>query len=393
MTDAWGMRSAVLGFVVSTTSFAMTACHSDGATAVDETDGTSESGTSSEPGTSTAPETGTVPATTTDDTGTPTTTTGTPDDSESSGTPGESESSGTPGDSSSSGTPDESSSDTTTTTDGGSSTDGSESTGGDGGAAFPEAPAFGTNVLDLDLVGSWGLNWVPESGFDSVIEIDDGGGFVWRETSADCSGSTTASGYLWVEGVQIVMHVDTWERPLPWDTEAVLGEVFEPPFRMRLSFSLQGNGEDAYLAIAAPQRVTETAPYLGASYVRTVQAGAYLGGSWRGEAELQAIPDGASEPVTIVRDVYEALLDAELGADAEGTGTRAVTTVYFPVPQAFYDYDGGNWTCMGGCPAGSGLTLVDGSNLFTYGPYAGYEHLLTFVDGRTFRRDVVSDCP
>ncbi|MBC8071939.1 MAG: hypothetical protein IAG13_26665 [Deltaproteobacteria bacterium] len=104
--------------------------------------------------------------------------------------------------------------------------------------------------------------------------------------------------------MQIVMQVDTWERQLPWDPEAVLGESFSPPFRLRMSFSLHGGGGSAYLTLAAPTRVTETAPYLGSSYAQTVQDGAYLGGTWRGESALQAVPAGETEPVTIVRDVW-----------------------------------------------------------------------------------------
>jgi hypothetical protein len=120
----------------------------------------------------------------------------------------------------------------------------------------------------------------------------------------------------------------------------------------------------------------------------------HLGGSWHGEAELLAIPDGASAPIVIVRDYYDAFLDPESNPlDPQGTGTRAVTTQYFPVPQSDSIYDGANWTCLGGCPQPAGTTLVDGSNLYTYGPYAGQTHLLPLADDRTFRRDVVSDCP
>jgi len=239
----------------------------------------------------------------------------------------------------------------------------------------------------------WGLNWDQPAGFDSVIEIDDMGNFTWTETSADCADASVASGMLWVVGSQVVMHVETWDRQLPWDTEPVLGESFQPPFRLRLSFSLQGGGASNYLALAAPPRVTEAAPYTGESYVRVSTDGAYLGGTWRGEAQLEAIPAGESEPVVIVRDVYRALLDAESAPDdPQGTGIRATRTTYFPTPVAFDIFDGGNWTCEGGCPAGSGTTLVDGSNLYTYGPYGGQTHLLTFANGRTFRSDYDTDC-
>jgi hypothetical protein len=285
-------------------------------------------------------------------------------------------------------TTDATTTDATTTT--GDPTDTDTTTGG---GVFPDPPPFGQNVLDLDLVGTWNLNWDPQTGFDSVLDIDDAGNFTWTETSADCSTSTVASGFLWVSGSQIVMHVEEWERPLPWDTMAVLGETFPPPFRLLMSFSLQGNGGTAYLALGAPPTITETTPYTGESHIRLTTDGVYLGGTWRGEAELQAIPQGETEPVTIVRDVYQALLDAETDVmDPEGTGVRAVTTTYFPVPQQSTVFDGGNWTCLGGCPALAGTTLIDGSNLYTYGPYGGQTHLLTFATGRTFKRDVPSDC-
>jgi hypothetical protein len=263
-----------------------------------------------------------------------------------------------------------------------------------GGGGFPPPPAFGTNVLDFDLVGVWGLNWDPVTGFDSVIDIDDQGNFMWTESSADCSSETLASGFLWVEGIQVVMHVETWERQLPWDTLAVTGETYPAPFRLRMSFSLQGSGADDYLVLAAPSRVTEAAPYTGESYVQIAPQGVFLAGTWHGEAQLDAIPAGEVDPLVIVRDTYEALFDLEMAADdPQGTGTRAVTTQYFPVAQQFQSFDGGNWTCLDGCPQPSGLTLVDGSNLYTYGPYASFEHLLTFETGRAFRRDAISDCP
>lgn len=262
-----------------------------------------------------------------------------------------------------------------------------------GGNGFPDAPPFGSNVLDLDLVGTWNLNWDPVTGADSVIDIDDAGNFTWTESSADCSQSTVAAGYLWVEGSQVVMHVEQWDRQLPWDTEPVLGESFPPPFRLRMSFSLQGTGGVAYLGLGAPTRVVETSPYAGASFIRLTQAGGFIGGTWHGEAQLEAIPAGETDPVVIVRDTYEALLDAESGVDPEGTGTRATNTQYFPIAQSSWVYDGGNWTCLGGCPAVAGTTLVNGSNLYTYGPYGGQTHLLPFESGKTFKRDEPSDCP
>lgn len=228
-----------------------------------------------------------------------------------------------------------------------------------------------------------------------MIDIDDMGNFTWNETSLDCSDTSLASGFLWVEGSQVVMHVETWDRPLPWDTEPVVGETFDPPFRMRMSFSLQGSGGDAYLALAAPSRVTENAPYTGESYVQTDVVGDFLAGTWHGEAQLEAIPAGETDPVVVVIDRYEALLQLENAADdPQGLGTRVInTTYYLPDPDVAFDvFDGANWTCLGGCPDPSGTTLIDGANLYTYGPYGGQQHLLTFASGRTFRLGYPSDC-
>ncbi|MBK8715609.1 MAG: hypothetical protein IPN32_12795 [Deltaproteobacteria bacterium] len=191
------------------------------------------------------------------------------------------------------------------------------------GGGFDPPPAFGTNVLDLDLVGVWGLNWDQPNGFDSVLDVDDQGNFMWTETSADCSTTTLASGFLWVDNGQIVMHVETWERPLPWDTQPALGETFPPPFRLRMGFSLQGSGPDDYLALAGPPTLTETAPYTGESYIRLASDGAYIGGNWHSEAQLEAIPAGETSPVVIVRDTYQALLDAETDGTPNGTGACA----------------------------------------------------------------------
>jgi hypothetical protein len=262
-----------------------------------------------------------------------------------------------------------------------------------GGGGFSDPPPFGANVLDLDLVGIWSLNWGDPAAFDSILEVDASGNFIWTENTADCSAETVSTGFLWVEGAQIVMHVETWERQMPWDTEAAIGESYDVPFRLRLSFSLQGSGADDYLAIAAPARMTEAAPYTGESYIRLSTDGVHLGGEWRGEAELQAIPAGETDPVVVVRDTYRALLDPEAAPDVpEGNGLRATNTTYFPTPIAFDAFDGGNWTCLGGCSQPSGLTLVDGSNLYTYGPYGGQQHLLTFDSGRVFRSGFDTDC-
>lgn len=299
--------------------------------------------------------------------------------------------------------------DTTTESTGGEST-GGESTGGEstgeGGETtesstgdepvedveFPPAQPFGDNIQELDLVGVWGLNWNPASGWDSELTIDEEGAFLWRETSADCADTFTSTGALWVEGVQVVMHVDQWDGALPWDTEEGLDRRFAAPFRMRLSFTLQGDVNNAYLAFSGPEGLTRSAPYTGESYVQLATLGEHLGGEWRGEAELWAGYDGPQAEV-IVRDVSTATTEVEADPeDPEATGSWGRVRTYFPVPSSFYAYANFNWTCLDGCPDPAGTTYIAGTNLYTYGPYAGYQHLMPFESGRAFRRGVVSDC-
>jgi hypothetical protein len=46
-----------------------------------------------------------------------------------------------------------------------------------------------------------------------------------------------------------------------------------------------------------------------------------------------------------------------------------------------------------GCPQPAGATLINGGNLYAYGPYAAYQRLMVFATGRSFKRDVDTDCP
>lgn len=273
----------------------------------------------------------------------------------------------------------------------GSSTGDSTSGGED---AFSPVQPFGDNVQESDLIGVWNLHWDPVDRWDSELSIDDTGNFIWTETSSDCSEAHVASGVLWVEGTQVVMHVDAWDGPLPWPTMDALERSFHPPFRMRLSFTLQGSGSDVYLAFSGPDGLTRTEPYDGQSYVQVATAGEHLGGEWRGEAELIAVYEGVEAEV-IVRDVSTAYTDAENDADAEpleGAGTWARVRTFYPVPSAASIFANFNWTCLNGCTEPAGTTFVAGTDLYTYGPYAGYRHLMTFESGRTFRRDILSDC-
>ncbi len=225
-----------------------------------------------------------------------------------------------------------------------------------------------------------------------MITIDLDGQFIWRETSADCQTETIASGALWVEPGQIVMHVDVWERPLPWDTLPFMGQEFPPPFRLRMSYALLGPN----LMLAATDRITATAPYTGRAFIQAANQGMFIAGQWIGETELIGVVDGEPTAKLIVRDRFIASLDVEPGVDPESTGVFTHDQTYWgldpPVagPSLF---EGSNWSCLNGCPQPAGATLINGGNLHAYGPYAGFQRLATFETGRTFRLGVVSDCP
>jgi hypothetical protein len=279
----------------------------------------------------------------------------------------------------------------TSTGDTDTDTDTDTSTGGD--EAFPPLGVFGDDVIELDLVGTWSLQWAPDGAtFDSVITIDSNGEFIWRETSADCTTDNLGTGVLWVEPGQLVLHVDTWERQLPWDTLPVMGQEFPPPFRMRMSYALLG----ANLMLAATDRVTEIEPYTGRAYIQAAAAGVFIAGQWIGETELLAVVFGEQQAKVIVRDRFIADLDVEPGLDPESTGVITHDQTFYGVDPPIANpplFEGGNWTCLDGCPQPAGATLINGGNLFAYGPYAGFQRLATFASGRTFRRDIDTDCP
>jgi hypothetical protein len=320
------------------------------------------------------PETETLFTTETTDTSTGTdTSTSTDTDTTSTGTDTDTTSTGT---------------DTDTDTDTDTTTDGLE--------GFPPPGEFGdadNGVIELDLVGTWSLQWAPDATtFDSVITIDDTGNFLWRETSADCTVDTLATGFLWVEPGQLVLHVETWERALPWDTLVPLGQEFPPPFRLRMSYALLGPN----LALAAPDRITTPETYTGRAYLQSQSQGMFIAGTWIGETELLAIPMGEQTAKVIVRDRFIATLDPEPNVDPESTGIVVHDQVFWgadPPVAGPTIFEGGNWTCLDGCPQPAGATLINGGNLYAYGPYAGFQRLATFTSGRMWKRDVDTDCP
>lgn len=278
--------------------------------------------------------------------------------------------------------------DTTTLPDDTSST-GVDTDGFDPQGAFGD-DEFG--VQELDLVGRWGLWWDPtKSPWQSELTIEPDGGFVWRETTDDCRGETLATGTLWVEGYAMVMHVDTWERDLPFATMDALGEEFPPPFRLRLGYTLQG----LYLGLAAPTGITTPEPYAGRTWARYFADDDWLAGEWQLEAELTAIPAGEQQAIVIVREVHQALLDPAFNTTpVEGSGQTVHSRTFWGADPPKADpaqLGSGDYVCVGACDQPAGAASIDGE-YFVYGPYAGAQRLMSFASGRAFQRDTPPAC-
>ncbi len=149
------------------------------------------------------------------------------------------------------------------------------------------------------------------------------------------------------------------------------------------------------LGLAGPERLT-LPPYTGRTYLQSEAQGAYIAGQWNGEAELWAIRDGQQEAVVIVRDRFLATLDVEPDIIPESTGIVVHDQVFWgddPPIAGPVIFEGGNWTCLNDCSQPAGATLINGGNLYAYGPYAAYQRMMTFATGRSFKRDVDTDCP
>ncbi|MGB1015089.1 MAG: hypothetical protein ACPG4T_13220, partial [Nannocystaceae bacterium] len=178
----------------------------------------------------------------------------------------------------------------------------------------------------------------------------------------------------------------------------VLGEVFEPPFRVRLSYSLQG----ANLSFSAPPAITQTEPYDARAATRQTFEGEFLGGWWYGETELWAIPNGQLAAQLIVRDVFKTYLEPHWdnpdpeNIPYEGGGSASYQRIWWysdPVEYEDIIYSGAAWTCLNGCSQPAGAALINGGNLHAYGPYAGGTHLMSFQTGRSFKPNVEPLCP
>jgi hypothetical protein len=174
------------------------------------------------------------------------------------------------------------------------------------------------------------------------------------------------------------MHVDAWDKKDPWDVDEVLGEPLGVPFRMRLGYAPMGG----FLGISARKWFTDVMTWRGVGYVR-LDAGGGPQGAWAGEAELWAIPAGASEPQLLVRDRYSATLVTGAIANVEHAWTW-----WWP-EQGLEERDAsaGEWSDLTPGNVAGAVTIA--------GDMLAYDavHLMSFASDRAFKLGVVSDCP
>lgn len=256
---------------------------------------------------------------------------------------------------------------------------GGSTTGDPDESVFGPRAMFGDDVRETDLVGVWTMPWEPVGVPDVSLTIADDGAFVWRESNAGCTVAAEARGWLWVENTQLVLHVATWNKRLPWDVEDRLGLTIEPPFRLRLGYSPMGG----YLGIAGPDHLLAISDWQGRSYDR-IDAGTGPGGAWVAEAELWAEVEGELEPQLIVRDRFSASL-----TDPNTATLTMERSWWWPADGPDVDTPietNGSWVDeTPGYTAGA-ATVNGGS--FAYDAL----HLMSFASEQSFRLGVSSDC-
>lgn len=224
---------------------------------------------------------------------------------------------------------------TTTASTGGGEASGSggADTDGESGAttgapledAFPPPGVFGDDSDEAGLVGTWTVSWNPDGTPHWSLAIAEDGSFSWSEAAASCSAVEDASGVLWVEGNELVMHVEAWDKREPWPVESVVGEPLVPPFRLHLSYAMAGG----MLSVTGPWELTAMLGWEGRVFRR--DAGFGPAGTWHSTAWLEAVLEGDSEPRVIARDVYT--METAGGAQAHETTQRTWSYGDAPVEQ------------------------------------------------------------
>jgi len=272
--------------------------------------------------------------------------------------------------------PGESSSAVDVTTDGGGSSD--DGVPGELPPGYPIEQAFGDDVRETDLIGTWVMPWVPVAVPHVVLVVADDGGFTWTERGADCSVTGSADGNLWVEGSQLGMSVASWDKTAPWETLDATGTEFDAPFAMRIGYTPMGG----FLGLAAPEGMVDMAPWEGRSYSR-LDVSSGVNGNWAAESELWATPPGDDAPVLVVRERF----DAHVPDTSTATLVDTRTWWYPEGPNADEPaQDIGPWSDDTPGNVAGAATIVGVAHA-----YDGVG-LITFSGDRTFKLGVAAPC-
>ena len=239
--------------------------------------------------------------------------------------------------------------------------------------SFPEPAPFGDDAVETGLVGTWTSPWVPDGLASVSLAVEADGRFAWTEASGDCVETYAASGMLWVEGTQLVLHVEAWDKRDPWP----LTEPLELPFRLRLPFGVV-NG---VMGLAGDEALAGVRAWEGRSYAR-VGSGTGPGGSWMAQAELWGLIRGEPEPRLIVSDTHQ----AELAA-----GGAATLTIHraWSYPDAVDDPPNvGNGTWVDHHPGYAAGAVTISGTVHAYSP----ETLVTWDNARGLKLGVLPPC-
>lgn len=250
-------------------------------------------------------------------------------------------------------------------------------TGGEPRPTFPPAEPFGDDVTESGLAGTWTVAWNPDGTPHWTLDIAADGSFTWFEAAASCNATAVASGVLWVEGKQLVLHLETWDKREPWPVESVVGAPLETPFRLHLDYAMAMG----MLSVSGPWELTAMLGWEGRVYQR--ESGSGPAGTWTTQASLEAILPGEDSPRIVARDTYS--METAAGAQAHVTTQRTWLHGDAPLEQPGVTETEVWYTLTPGQP--QGLISIGGiQHLYDAG------RLVAFDETRIFSEEAPTGC-
>ncbi len=265
-------------------------------------------------------------------------------------------------------------------------TDGSSTSQGDRGEetesagpepAFPAPPPFGDDAAETALVGTWTVAWNPNGTPHWSLDVGADGSFAWTEVAAGCNEQASAQGRLWLEGDEMVLHVEAWDKRDPWPVESVVGEPLATPFRLHLSYAMALG----MLSVSGPWELTSLLGWEGRVYLREPSFGP--AGIWTSSASLEAVVQGEDAPRVIVRDDYT--METAGGAQMTKTTLRTWTHGDAPIEQPPIVQTGTWFNQSPGQPSGM-IWIAGTTHLFDD------RHLVAFDEDRVFYEEAPAGC-